>query len=318
LKRCFGLTGALTRVWHGRQERVATRLPSVSDLTANPEVGGPHDVSFLGRGGTFMTIGLGGDPTTVRPGYGPGGEMLGTLVQVAPGASHRDFGWDDDDGFFTFGSFFARRPRAWRVVADISAHEVETNPAGGPIDTNPYGLLAQAGARVVADAGANALLRVAANGDVSTLAVLPRPVGGPAGTVDPVPTSVAMGSDGAYYVGLLTGFPFAPGASSVYRVLPCALPEVFAAGLQTIIDLDFGPDGSLYVLQHTSGVNPPPNVFGGPGQGLIIKIAADGTRTTVVTGLTRPTSLLVDWDGVIYVTNNAVTAGAGEVLRIEQ
>ncbi len=318
LKRCFGTTGALTRVWRGKQERVATRLPSVSDLTANPEVGGPHDVSFLGRGGTFMTIGLGGDPTTVRPGYGPGGEQLGTLVQVAPGPSHRDFGWDDDDSPFWFGSFFARRTRAWRVVADISAHEVEANPAGGPIDTNPYGLLAQAGARIVADAGANALLRVAANGDVSTLAVLPRPVGGPAGTVDPVPTSVVMGSDGAYYVGLLTGFPFLPNASSVYRILPCAPPEVFAAGLQTVIDLDFGPDGSLYVLQHTSGVNPPPNVFGGPGQGLIIKIAPDGTRTTVVTGLTRPTSLLVDWDGVIYVTNNGVTVGAGEVWRIEQ
>ena len=71
LKRCFGLTGALTRVWRGKQERVAIRLPSVTDLTANPEVGGPNDVSFLGRGGTFLTIGLGGDPTTVRPGYGP-------------------------------------------------------------------------------------------------------------------------------------------------------------------------------------------------------------------------------------------------------
>jgi len=318
LNRCYGPTGALTRVWRGKQERVATRLPSYADLTANPEVAGPNDVSFLGRGATFMTIGLGGNPTIIRPGFGPDGEVFGTLVQVAPGPSHRDFGWDDDNGPFWFGSFFARRTRAWRVVVDISAHEVEANPAGGPIDSNPFGLLAQAGARIVADAGANALLRVAANGDVSTLVVLPRPLGGPAGTVDPVPTSVVMGSDGAYYVGLLTGFPFAPNAASVYRVLPCAPPEVFAAGLQTIIDLDFGPDGSLYVLQHTSGLNPPPNVFGGPGQGLVIKIAPDGTRTTVVTGLTRPTSLLVDWDGVIYVTNNGVTIGAGEVWRIEQ
>jgi hypothetical protein len=50
----------------------------------------------------------------------------------------------------------------------------------------------------------------------------------------------------------------------------------------------------------------------------VIKIAPDGTRTTVVTGLTRPTSLLVEWDGVIYVTNNGVTGGAGEVWRIER
>src|SRR5438876_636273 len=82
----------------------------------------------------------------------------------------------------------------------------------GPHDSNPYGLLAEPGSRVVADAGANALLRVAANGTVSTLAVFPaRPNPTPIGPpfVDSVPTAVAVGPDGAYYVSELTGVPFA-------------------------------------------------------------------------------------------------------------
>ena len=184
-------------------------------------------------------------------------------------------------------------------------------------DSNPFGVLAQAGARVATDAGGNSLVRIAANGDISTLAIFPgRPQG--RGT-DAVPTSVVLGPDGAYYVGELSGAPaFAAGAARVYRVLPCAPPEIFADGLQTIIDIDFGPDGSLYVLQHTSALTPqPPNPFAGPG--VVIRIAPDGTRSQIpIPGLIRPTSLLVEWDGTIYVTHNAVTVGAGEVWRVEQ
>jgi hypothetical protein len=38
----------------------------------------------------------------------------------------------------------------------------------------------------------------------------------------------------------------------------------------------------------------------------------------VVPGLNRPTSMLVDWDGTIYVTNNGVSAGTGEVLEVRR
>jgi hypothetical protein len=53
--------------------------------------------------------------------------------------------------------------------------------------------------------------------------------------------------------------------------------------------------------------------FTGPGD--VIRVAPDGTRTVVVSGLNRPTSLIVDWDGTIYVTNNGISAGSGEVLQ---
>jgi hypothetical protein len=56
--------------------------------------------------------------------------------------------------------------------------------------------------------------------------------------------------------------------------------------------------------------------FGGPGR--LLKVAPDGTRTTVLGDLDRPTSVVVGWEGELYVTNHGITAGAGEVLRIDQ
>ena len=61
----------------------------------------------------------------------------------------------------------------WKVISDISAYEASENPAGGAIDSNPFGILAEPGRRLVVDAGANALLEVRANGNISTLAVFP-------------------------------------------------------------------------------------------------------------------------------------------------
>jgi len=246
-ERCYGPTGGLTRLWRGTQERVATGLPSYAG--ADGEATGPHDVSFLGRGGAYVTIGFGGNPV-LRAGFGSVGALFGTLLHVAAGGT-------------------------WRVAADVSAYETEANPGGGTIDSNPYGVLAEPGARIVADAGANALLRVAANGDISTIAAFPaRPVR----STDSVPTAVTIGPDGAYYVSELSGVPFTDGAANIYRVIPGYAPEVFLSGFKTIIDLDFGPDGSLYVLQHATG----PTFF--PGPGVVIRVAPDGTRSVVSMG----------------------------------
>jgi hypothetical protein len=173
----------------------------------------------------------------------------------------------------------------WRKVADIAGYEFENNPGGGAPDSNPYGLLGRAGRRVVADAGGNSLVRVSDSGRISTLATfLSRAQGR---STDSVPTSVAVGPDGAYYVGELTGAPFATGAARVYRVVPGQAPEVYLEGFTTIIDLAFGPDGSLYVLQHSSE-GP---FFAVPGS--LVRVTPDGTRTTILAGLTRPTSVVL-------------------------
>ena len=182
------------------------------------------------------------------------------------------------------------------------------NPAGGPFDSNPFGILAVPGGRIVTDAGDNSLLRIAANGDISTIAVFPSR---PSRSTDAVPTAVEIGPDGAYYVSELSGVPFAPGAARIYRVEPGSPPEVYLTGFTTAIDLAFGPDTSLYVLQHST-LFP---FFGGPGS--LVRVAPDGSRSTVLAGLDRPTSVAVGPDGAIYVTNHGVSRGIGEVLRIE-
>jgi len=283
--QCYGPTGAVSRLWRGEQERIATGLPSYGSAASAT---GPHDISLHGRGGAYVTIGLGleGLPRSALQDVA---DQFGSLVHV-PASGH------------------------WRPVVDIAAYEFEVNPSGGATDSNPYGLLAEPGSRVVAEAGANALLRVAANGEISTLAVFAaRPnltgIGPP--FIESVPTAVAVGPDGAYYVSELTGVPFALGLANVYRVVPGQAPTVAWSGFTTVIDIAFGPDGSLYVLEHSTG----PVFFGMPGR--LLKIAPDGTRTTVIGGLTRPGSVAVGPDGALYVSNRSISIGTGEVLRIE-
>jgi sugar lactone lactonase YvrE len=76
-----------------------------------------------------------------------------------------------------------------------------------------------------------------------------------------------------------------------------------------VTDIDFGPDGSLYVIEHSTG----PQFFALPGD--LVRVAPDGQRTVLVSNLDRPTSLAVDRDGSVYYTNRGITAGAGEVWK---
>jgi hypothetical protein len=215
----------------------------------------------------------------------------------------------------------------WDLHQDLGAYEAEANPSGDEIDSNPYGILSLAGKQIVADAGANALNEVAANGAIKTLATFPdRMVEAPPflelppGTLipmDAVPTSVALGSDGHYYVGQLTGFPFPAGGARIYRV-PAngGTPEVYAEGFTAVIDVAFGADGSLYVLEIARNGLFDAFVFN-DWTGALIRVAPDGTRTEIAEGsLFAPGGVAVGPDGALYVTNNSIFSGTGEVLRI--
>ena len=284
--RCYGATGAISRYWHGQQERVVTGLPSLENPSFAGPASGPQHVSFQGRGGMYVTIGFGGGPPDSRNVVLPGvGSSFGQLLKIEPSGRSRS-------------------------VADVSAYE-NTNPDGAQLDTNPYGVLALPGHQLVTDAGGNSVLDVRANGSISTVAAFPK-FNGAFGPTDRVPTDVVLGPDGAYYVSTLSGVPFTPGSAVVYRVVPGAAPVPYATNLTQITDLAFGPGGSLYVLQHGSGL-----FFGGPGS--IVRIAPDGSRTTIDTQgqLSHPAGLVVAAGGVLYVSNFSIAPALGEVLRIE-
>ena len=137
---CYGPTGAITRLWRGSQEQIATGLPSFAFPGKGNRGIGPADIGFLGRGAAYVTIGLESDPAT-RTSFAGIPELadLGSLVQVSASGN-------------------------WRVVSDIGQFEIDNNPDGGAVDTDPFGILVEPGARVVADSGANDLVRIAANG----------------------------------------------------------------------------------------------------------------------------------------------------------
>ena len=289
---CYGATGAISRLWFGQQTRISSGLPSYANV-ATGEAAGPHDL-VLGPGDLRFSVGWAGEglPRSVLPGVG---EQFGHLYR-----------------FPIYGGPVS--------VADLTAYEFRANPDGGLPDSNPYGLLGEEGSTLVVDAGGNSLLRARDNGDISTLATFPsRTSGRP---TDAVPTAVAAwprsDSDDSkgntrgrtYYVSELTGVPFAAGAANIYRVVPGQAPTVAYSGFTTVIDLAFGPDGSLYVLEHSTG----PVFFAMPGR--LLRIAPDGTRSTVISGLTRPGSVAVARNGTIYISNRANAIGSGEVLMV--
>jgi hypothetical protein len=307
-KVCVGLTGAITRVYQGHAQRIVSGLPSAAGEDGN-NAGGPHDVAVMHPGELKVVFGLGGNAEE-RDKLGAPATSLGRLVQF----SHQPPGLTVDVD--------------WNDAVDLAAHEQAHNPDGGENDSNPYAVIADAaGNAVVADAGGNDLLKVGRDGQISTLAVFPdRMVDAPAflglppGTKIPmqsVPTTVARGKHGEYYVGELTGFPFAPGAARIYLVndTPNAKPQVFAEGFTNIIDLAVGKDGSLYVLEIAkdgllaAGESAP--------TGELIRISPNGERTVLMTdGLVAPTGLAIGPDNALYVSNYGTFAGKGEILRI--
>jgi hypothetical protein len=287
---CYGATGALTRIDNGTVTRVVTGLPSLAAPDGS-EATGAHDVAFDATGQPYALIGLGSNPV-VRSTLGV--PEFGQLLKI----NALDGGSD------------------WTAIADVSGFEQTENPDGGEVDSNPYSFVIQNNTAYVADAGANALLKVNLNnGDVDLASafasrLVPNPVGGPDIPMQSVPNAVASGSDNKLYVGELTGFPFPVGGARVYRVAN-GVPEIFAEGFTNIIDLDFDADGNLYVLEYATN-----GLLSGDLTGALTRFNPNGTRSTLLSeGLFAPTSFTFGENGDIFIANRGIAAGQGEIIR---
>ena len=302
----FGSTGAVTRVQNGIQQRLVSDLPSLAltppGTTPPQTVGsfsaavGPHDIGFDQNGDAYVLLGY-ASTANQKNILGSAGVDLGRLLSFDVNA----------DGSWTRNNF----------SIDLLAYRELYNPyASGDYLNNPYDLEVQGDKFVIADPGGNNFFTADIAGNVSLGArFAPRVINGV--SVESVPTSITIGSDGAYYIGELTGAPYPEGSARVYRVIPGNEPEIYADGFTQITGLDFDDKGNLYVLEYSvnSLIDPTAELMGA-----LIQVSPDGVRRTVVgagEGLVAPNGLTIGPDGGIYVSNFTTTVGTGQVVRID-
>ncbi|MEH1872816.1 ScyD/ScyE family protein [Nostoc sp.] len=312
---CYGTSGAVTKIENGKIERILTGLPSLA-LPDGTGASGPRDIQFDAQGKPYVLIGYGANPAF----------------------RDRNLGYTD------LGKIIAPnfKTNSWTSVADLANYELANNPDAGDVSSNPLGFVIDGKKLVVVDAGANDLLSVNTDGsDLQAITTFPKdiltnPVFPPSGTpsnepaqvpskgeaarspsqfaTQAVPSNVTKGPDGAYYVSQFTGFPFPEGGAKIYRVGADGKPTVYADGFTQLTDLQFDSAGNLYALQYANQ-----SAWKGNLDGSVIKIAPDGTRTTLLSGngLVSPSALTIGADGAVYVTNRGDSPGFGQVLRIE-
>lgn len=243
-----------------------------------------------------------------------------------------------------------------REIADLDEYEQTVNPDQvwntAPPESNPFNIAQLNGGKaLVADAAANAILFVDEAGRVDWVAVLTpqlvstAPFKALIGCPNPAPecslpdempaqpvsTSIAVGPDGAYYAGELTGFPGTPGMSRIWRIepgsrhvlCPSAACTMVANGLTSVMDLAFGPDGTLYAAEFdaagwlaveiVSGAGPLAPVDGGTVQACDV---STGVCTPLASGLSLPAAVTVGTDGAVWVAENNSIPGTADIRPI--
>ena len=236
-------------------------------------------------------------------------------------------------------------------VANLATFEETVNPDAPEVNPNPFDVAAYGTHALVADAGGNDLLIVDRDGKidwVATLPVEPTPTDNvkslfhcPAGPPDicslppmlptqPVATSIAVGPDGYFYMGELKGFPAPAGKSKVWRIKPTARharcgssPDctVVADGFTSIIDLAFGPNGTLHVVELDEASWFAVEVLHAPTTGTVNACRRNpwtGTFKCVpeATGLVEPIAATVDWRGRVFVATHALEPGEAEIVAL--
>ncbi|HYW21678.1 MAG TPA: ScyD/ScyE family protein [Nodularia sp. (in: cyanobacteria)] len=309
---CYGTNGVVSVIENGQIKPVLTELPSLA-LPDGKRAAGPRDIQFDASGQPYVLVGYGTNPI-YRDGLGE--TDLGTIIVP---------------NFET---------NSWKSIADITNYELLNNPDGDDLNSNPLKILIDGNQLVTVDSAANDLLSVNTDGsNLQAIAVLPQkpltnPVFPPSLTpsneleqvstqtkapplevsIQSVPTGVAKGLDGAYYISEYTGFPFPEGGANIYRVGDDGIPTIYAEGFTQLMDLEFDQDGNLYALQYANE-----SAWKGNQDGALIKIAADGDRTNILSGngLESPTALTIGLDGSIYIANRGDRPGEGQIIRID-
>lgn len=236
------------------------------------------------------------------------------------------------------------------ALADLFAFEERVNPDGGVIESNPLDVAKLSGGKaLVADAAGNDLLIVDQRGNVDWVATLPvelvstQDIKDLVGCPNPppefedicnlppmmpaesVPTSVTIGPDGAYYVGELKGFPAPRNESRVWRIAPgtrhadCGSSpacSVVADGFTSIVDLNSGPDGTVYVTEFDEATWFAVEIGDGVGGTVNACNPSSWNCSEVATGLPMSFASTVGKDGTVYAAIKVLIPGQAEVIPL--
>lgn len=308
---------------------------SISTVGSCAQVPAPIGPYLGGSTGRISKLDKSGNRTTVASGFPSSVAATGDLEGVADiafldgtlyavtsggGCSH---------GNASLPNIIARvdtKSGTWKAIANLSQF-VQNHPAAYPdlADFEPdgvfYSLIAYDNRLYTLEPNHGQLFSVSASGEIGEDLDISKQQG------HIVPTSVAV-NNGKFYIGNLGLFPITPDSGKVmsFRTGGCPWPFLIGfgcgdeleklrlsgsrAGFTTVVAVDFGPDGLLYVLELSAAVGYPT-----PGDGKVVRLNRDGDIEDVATGLSVPTGMTFGPDGHLYVSNFGA-APSGQILRI--
>lgn len=206
--------------------------------------------------------------------------------------------------------------KTWTQVADLGAFQIANpvkNPQPGDFEPEGtwYSLLATGGTLYAIEPNHGELDKVTPDGNISRVIDISDSQG------HVVPTAMALGSDGNFYVGNLTLFPVEEGAAKIFKITPTGQISVFAEGLTAVLGVAFDDQGQLYALE-TSGPGPSQEAPIVPGTGRVVRVTAPDKLETIASGLTFPSAMTFGPDGKLYVSNFGFgsPAGQGQIVSI--
>ena len=199
-------------------------------------------------------------PATTRPARS--GPSTSTAPRSALGDTYAYEKTANPDGKFDYG--FLKTPKS--CLAQLPKNF--PGSYSGVKETHPYATATNAGTTYVADAGANAIFAISPTGVFSTVAAL-----------KPVKVKVTRS------------------AAETAKLPNCVIGKKFA--LEAVpTDIEYGPDGQLYVTSLPGG--PEDGSLGLNGR--VLKIdPTTGKVSTLVGGLLSPTGVAVASNGDVYV-----------------
>ncbi|MDF5719955.1 MAG: ScyD/ScyE family protein [Rhizonema sp. PD37] len=160
--------------------------------------------------------------------------------------------------------------------------------------------------------------------DLSALSIPPGYTLTPNGPISnqSVPTNLTIAPDGSLTLTEYTYYPFPAGKARVWKVDPDTLEfQEIATGFTQLTGDAYDKYGNLYVLEHINvpewnSIAPGGDVIGDTS-GSLIKVAPDGTRTTLLSGhgLEAASNITVGPDGDLYISNHS-RFSKGQVIKI--